>query len=195
MEAQTQPQQPGQHPVGLAQPPQPYPQPWPPYPGYPPPQSRRWMPYATLAAIVLAGLLIAGAILLSGTRSGPATTPQTPPGAPGTSAAASGNATCGEWATTKAALQAIPQLPDGWDWDTPNIDVYIQSRTGAISKALDLFEPHIADQPPGFAAAAHQYVSERRKEIQMLRAHTYTEADGVPVTAEETKLDQLCGVK
>jgi hypothetical protein len=44
------------------------------------------------------------------------------------------------------------------------------------------------------ATTAHQYVAARRSEIEMLRNHTYTQADGVAATAASARLDQLCGV-
>ena len=149
-----------------------------------------------IAAVIIAGAAIAVALIT--TRSHPGPTNAGPPASTAVSPSASTNdtnsGTCQAWPGTKAALLAIPQLPDGWDWTTPNIDTYIRNRTAAIAKALDLFEPQIAPQPARIAASAHDYVETRRKEIQLLLGHTYTEADGVPVTAAETKLDQLCHV-
>lgn len=194
MEAQTQPQQhPGQHPVGLAQPPQQYPQPWPPYPGYPPPpQSRRWMPYATLAAIIFAGALIAVAIMISG---GNKSHQAAPSGAPATSATVptESTATCKAWRTTSAAFDAIPHLPDGWDWDTPNIDTLISNQKMAVDKALGIFESKIvASDPEQVVSAAHAYIAAKRTELSHLASHTITEADGTAVDASSATLNQLC---
>ena len=94
---------------------------------------------------------------------------------------AAANGTCKAWRTTKPALDAIPSLPDGWDWNTPNIDMYIANRNAAIAQALDLFEPEESptDQTD-ISAAAHEYVAAKRTEMQKLSDHTYTAADGVP---------------
>lgn len=108
--------------------------------------------------------------------------------APGTS-----NSTCTSWRTTKAALDAIPGLPLGWNYETPNIDVYIGNTTNAIERALDLFEPKIDVEPADVAAAATEYVALRRLEIEMLRAQTYTHADGVAGNMALSTLDELCG--
>lgn len=191
MEAQTQPQQPGQHPVGLAQPPQPYPQPWPPYPGYPPPQSRRWMPYATLAAIVLAGALIAVAIVIAGGEK----SHQAAPSAPTQSAAVptESTATCKAWRTTSAALDAIPALPDGWTWATPNIDTLISNAKTGVDKALDIFQSKIAaDDPPQVVSAAKSYIAAKRTEMSKLSDHSITEADDSAVDTSRGTLNQLC---
>lgn len=177
----------------LSAPPGP-PAPWPPY--YPPAKpARRWLPVAIIVAAIIIATAIIGAVVL--TRSPNTATPAGPAptavgSAPAQATGAAGNSTCEAWPSTKAALNAIPQLPAGWDWNTPNIDTYIQNRTAAIAKALDLFDPEIAGEPA--ATTARQYVAERRNEINMLRNHTYTQADGVAATAASARLDQLCGV-
>lgn len=173
------------------------PAPWPPY--YPPAQpARRWLPVAIIvAAIIIAVAVISAVILFRSPNTAAPTAPA--PTVTGSASAqppgsATANSTCEAWPSTKAALDAIPQLPPGWDWSTPNIDTYIQNRTAAIAKALDLFEPQISATPANTAATAKQYVAERRNEINLLRDHTYTQADAVAATAASARLDQLCGV-
>lgn len=196
MEAQTPPQH---HPTQYhAGPPQPHQQPWPPYPGYPPPQPprRRWLPYATLGAIIIAGALIAAAIVIAGgdKSSRSAAAPSTTQ--PAASASGGIGATCKAWRTTSSALDAIPQLPDGWDWDTPNINTLIASGNAAIGKALDIFQAEInPNDSPEVVSAAKEYISDKRSEMAKLSDHTYTEADGVPENVAFAKLNQLCGVK
>ncbi|AQA06998.1 hypothetical protein BVC93_31375 (plasmid) [Mycobacterium sp. MS1601] len=172
------------------------PPPWP--QSYPPAKpAKRWLPVAIIvAAIIIAAAMVSVAVLSRDTNTAaPAGPVPTAVGsAPAQGAATEASSTCDAWPSTKAALNAIPQLPPGWDWSTPNIDIYIGNRTAAIAKALDLFEPEIAAEPQTTASTARQYVTERRNEIELLRSHTYTQADGVAATAASARLDQLCGV-
>ena len=167
-------------------------------PSYPPAKPpSQWLPVAIIAAAIIIAIAVIAAVLLSrgpdtAAPAGPApTTAQT---APVEGTIAESSSTCEAWHSTKAALTAIPQLPPGWDWSTPNIDTYIGNRTAAIAKALDLFEPQISAEPATTASVARQYVAERRSELELLRNRTYTQADGVAATAASARLDQLCGV-
>jgi hypothetical protein len=173
----------------------PAPPPWPPV--APPARPRRWLPLAIVtAAILLGAAIVAAAIVFSGRGSNnngaPSVNASHSTTAPSSGAAAT--STCNAWRITKPALDAIPGLPDGWDWDTPNIDTYISNRNAAIARALSLFEPKIAAEPPDVSAAAHEYVSAKRTEMQKLSDHTYTAADGVPGNTALAALNQLCGI-
>lgn len=173
-------------------PPQAYPYPYPPAPA----KSGRSL-WIVFAGIVIAGALIAGAAFLAlngkNTPAPPAASPTAAPtGSPASTAAAS--STCKAWRTTKQTVLTIPLLPDGWDWNTPNIDTYIQNRTTAIGRALDLFGPKITPNPPEAAAAAHAYIAARRNEIQKLRDHTFSSQDAVDSNAASAGLDQACGM-
>ena len=158
-----------------------------------------WQAWATVAIIVAAIIIAASVIAAVLLSRGPDTAaPAAPAPTAAQNAPAQGNATetsstCEAWPSTKAALTAIPQLPPGWNWSTPNIDTYIGNRTAAIAKALDLFEPQISAEPATTASVARQYVAERRTEIELLRNRTYTQADGVAATAASARLDELCG--
>jgi hypothetical protein len=177
-------------------PPHPWQQPQPPSPAYaPPPPGRRWFPIAVIVAIIAAGILIAAAIVIAGgDKSHPAAEPSTPRQSAPVSAGA--RRTCQGWQTTNSALNEIPALPDGWDWDTPNIDKYIANGNTAIGKALDIFQSEInPSDPPEIVAAAKDYISEKRTEMAKLSDHTYGGADGVSGNVAYAKLNQLCGVK
>jgi hypothetical protein len=155
------------------------------------------LPIAILtAAILLAGAIVGAAIILSRGTGSNTTAPSLPASQSSSSAASTDatSATCTAWRTTKSALDAIPALPGGWDWNTPDIDKYIANRSAAISRALDLFEPKIADQPADAAAIAHEYVSARRVELQKLSDHTYTQADGVAGNTALAELNELCKI-
>lgn len=175
----------------------PYGMPWPPY-GPPPKRGPAWpMP----VAIVVAALLIAGAVVAFAILSNKSGSPAADSNHPSASTAGANTAvnnqdssTCRAWRSTGAALDRIQELPEGWDWDTPGIDGMIAKRDAALTQAMDLFEPQIAAQPSDLAAAAHAYVKARRNEVKKLADHTYTGADGVASTAGASTLDQLCHV-
>jgi hypothetical protein len=82
----------------------------------------------------------------------------------------------------------------GWDWDTPNIDTYINNLATAVETALALFEPKIAAEPANVADAAHAYVDARRDAFSAMRNRTYSAEDAVPVTMALGTLNQLCGL-
>jgi hypothetical protein len=177
------------------------PPPWPPqahpYPMAPAAKSGRSL-WIIFAGIVIAGALIAGAafLALSGKDTpAPTASPTTPPASSSQPAASDvDNSTCKAWRTTKQTLLAIPLLPAGWDWNTPNIDTYIQNRTTAIDRALELFEPKITPDPADAAEAARTYIATRRSEAQKLRDHTFSSQDVVDSNAASAELDQVCGV-
>lgn len=173
------------------------PPPWP--QSYPPAKpARRWLPVAIIvAAIIIAAAMVSVAVLSRDTNTaapaGPA--PTAVGSAPAQGAATEASSTCDAWPSTKAALNSIPALPAGWNWDTPNIDVYVSNQSAAVTKALDLFEPEIAAaDPPQVVEAAKAYVSERRLAMQKLVDRTYTSADGVSGNVALAKLDQVCGL-
>ncbi|MGB0878843.1 MAG: hypothetical protein ACPGXI_17540 [Mycobacterium sp.] len=172
---------------------------WAPTP--PPNQSRRWLPAAIIsAAILITGAIIGGAIIInSGNSNDTAATPPGPsavaPGNPGTQVSAADSSTCQGWAAATAALNVIPALPAGWDWDTPRIDALIADQNAAIKTAMDLFEGDISESdPPQVAAAARDYVAAQRHSMQQFADRAFTTADGVPVTTARVKLDHACGV-
>lgn len=180
----------------LSAPPGP-PAPWPQY--YPPAKpARRWLPVAIIVAAIIIATAVISAVLLTRdtTTAAPAAPAPTAVGsAPTKGSTAPANSTCEAWPSTKAALNAIPGLPAGWDWDTPNIDVYISNQSVAVNKALDLFEPEIAaGDPPQVVDAAKAYVSARRTAMEKLVGRSYTSADGVESNVTLAKLDQVCGV-
>lgn len=171
---------------------------WPPHQPYPPtaPQPSRRPIWIIFAGIVIGCALIAGALFLALDRTDTGTPAASAPET--NQAAASGDAasssTCQAWKSTKAALDQSLSLPAGWDWDTPGIDQMIASRNAVITKAMNLFEPQITDNPPDVAAAARSYVDARRVEVQKFNDRTYTSADGVQGNVSVAQLNQLCGI-
>ncbi len=166
-----------------------YPDPVQPYPPPPPAGgNRRWVPAAIIAGgIVVAGALIGGAVMLSNRDKGA--------GAGGSSSAATeASSTCQAWKTARTAIIAIPDLPVGWDWDTPNIDTFIDNRLNAMEKAFALFEPRITPEPADVALAAREYLEARRNEFAAMRSRTYDAEDAVSVNMALGTLNQLCGL-
>jgi hypothetical protein len=138
----------------------------------------RWLPAAIIgAAILIAAGLVAGALILRGKEGGTAA-----------------GGTCQAWTETRLTLRAIPALPEGWNWRTPNIDTYIKIQNAPVGIALDLFEPKIAPEPADVAEAAKDYVAVRRNQIKRLTDRTYVPADGAAVDTALGRLNQLCGI-
>nr|MCW1957588.1 hypothetical protein [Mycobacterium sp.] len=109
-------------------------------------------------------------------------------------AAPSGPTTCEAWAETRSTLLAIPALPNGWTWQTPNIATLIRNQNAPVAKALDLFEPKIAPQPADVAQAAGDYLAARRNQIQTLGDGSYRPQDGAAVDTALEHLNELCGI-
>lgn len=168
-----------------------------PYPPTAPQPSRRAI-WIIFVGIVGGCALIAGALFLALDRGNNTGAPIPAAGQPAAAPAGAGNAasssTCRAWMSTKAALDQSLDLPPGWNWQTPGIDQLIASRNAVVTKAMDLFESEIADNPPNVAAAARSYVEARRLEVQKFADQTYTGADGVPITTGYTTLNQMCGI-
>ncbi len=159
-------------------------------PAGPPERSRKprpWLPAAIISAgIIIAGAIIGGAVVSTGNRADSNATTSV--------AATEASSTCQAWKTTRTAINAVPALPVGWDWDTPNIDTYINNRLLALEKALALFEPKIADEPADVAAAARAYIEARQNEFAAMRNRTYSANEQVPSNMAGGTLNQVCGI-
>jgi len=151
------------------------------------------MPVAIIsAAIIIAAALVGGAIIMSRGD----TTQATSGGSGGSGlAVTAASSTCEAWKTTRAVIQTIPNLSQGWDWDTPNIDTLINNQATALNAALDRFETEIAAEPADVASAANDYVAGRRKELKLLAEHTYAAGDRADVDQALVRLEALCGFK
>jgi hypothetical protein len=154
----------------------------------PPPRGgRRWIPAAIISAgIIVAGVVVGGAVMSNGNRADS--------NAPNSVVATEAGSTCQAWKITRTAINAVPALPVGWDWDTPNIDTYINNQATAVEKALALFEPQIAAEPANVATAARAYVEARQNEYAALRNRTYSANEAVPGNMALGTLNQLCGI-
>lgn len=149
-----------------------------PAPVHRPPLRRSWLPAAIIgSAIVIAAGLVAGALILKDRT------------------ISDGAGTCQAWTQTRQTLRSIPALPQDWNWSTPNIDNYIRIQNAPVGKALEVFEPEIADDPADVAQAARDYVAARRHQMQSLTNHTYVAADGVSVDTALGNLNRLCGIQ
>jgi hypothetical protein len=160
-------------------------------PAAPPPRGgRRWIPAAIISAgLIIAGVAVGGAVMLtSGNKAETSTTGQV-----GAAATVTESSTCTAWRPTKVALDAIPALPAGWGWATPNIDVYIANNSRAVEAALTPFEAKIAaSDPEQVTKTAREYLAAKRAELSKLENRTYSTADGVPVNAAYATLNELC---
>ena len=165
-------------------------QPYPPAPA--PTQNRRWIPAAIISAgIIIAGGLVGGAVIMSHSKTESGAVAAS--GQPAAMAAAD-SSTCQAWKTTRAALDQIPPLPSGWDWNTPNIDTLIANKNAATTAILQQFTPEIAATPADVAQAANDYVAAKRTEAAMLTDHTLTTADAAAGHAVANRFNRLCGL-
>ena len=140
--------------------------------------ARRWLPAAIIgAALLIAAALVAGAFILKDRDAG----------------TTAGGSTCQSWKQTRLTLLAVPALPNGWSWATPDIDNAIRLQNAPVGNALELFETQIVPEPADVAAAARTYVAARRQQMQTLTDHTYTAPDGEAVDTALVGLDALCG--
>ena len=140
-----------------------------------------WLPAALIgSAIVIAAGLIAGALIFK--DKGATTTTAAKP------------STCQAWSQTWVTLKAIPALPNGWTWQTPNIDSLILAQNVPVAKALDGFESQIATDPADVAKAATDYLAARRAQMQSLQDRSYTAQDGAAVDTTLSRLNDLCGI-
>lgn len=101
-------------------------------------------------------------------------------------------AACASWETTHAALIAIPQLPAGWNWNTPNIDTYIKTRVSTVNKGIDLFDQELAGNSSPAAEAGRVFIAAHRDASRALLDRTYSAEEGVPITVAQAKLNQAC---
>lgn len=153
---------------------------------------RTWFGIAVVAAILISGVLIAAAIFFKG--SGESSAPTA--GSSGKPFAQSdGRAkTCKAWTVAKADFKAIPTLPPGWDYNTPNIDQLIAARVSMVEKVLDAFRSQIAPTPVDVGAAANLFVEKQEAEVRKLPAHTFDAADLYAIDGAYMALDRACGV-
>lgn len=167
---------------------------WPPYPAPSPPPRRGLGAIIIVAAVIIAAGLVAAALVMNrgGDNAEDAPVAQSPTSS--ATVAAEDSSTCEAWQSIDPSIQMVIALPPGWNWDTPNIDTLIADRNAAIDKALDLFEPQIADEPADVAKAAHTLVNEHRTGNKKLENHTYAPADAVAINEAAMRLSRLCGM-
>jgi hypothetical protein len=159
-----------------------------------PPKRGPSPPTAIIAAAVLLGAaLIAAAVVFAGGNKS-----SNPTAAPSTTAQVAAvptesTATCKAWRATYTELMAVAPLPDGADFNTPNIDTLITDQNKANEKLLVGFEPKIApNDPPQVVNAAKAYIKAKRIDMAKSAAHTVTESDDTAVDTSFATLNQLC---
>ncbi|WP_457180925.1 hypothetical protein [Mycobacteroides abscessus] len=159
---------------------------------YPYKRQKNWTPVALVAAIIVAGALIAGAILLAGgDRSGVVSVPsQTgqPAAAP---AVIAESATCRAWSSTKQDLSEVPLLPEGWKTD-PNREIFVQNQINLLAPIMDRFEKSIVPEPANVAAAARNVVATQRASMASLKNGTFVSAQADQGDAAYAQMDAVC---
>lgn len=146
-----------------------------------------------LAGVILVGGLTAAGVI-AGTAPSTTTTARTSAPISTTTTASSTASTCAGWATVKTSMQGMTQLPEGWAYDTPLIDITIHGRAAQLDKIVPLFVNEITPEPADLAATAHAWVDAQSVEAAKLRAHTFTRADAAAIDAAAHALDVACGM-
>lgn len=151
------------------------------------------------AAIVVAGLLVAGAIWLIGNddRAVPATAPSTaaslpssgPPYTPESNAAP-----CEAWKASAPKRAAVPAPPAGWNYQTPGIQATLERWAAAVSPILDDLEATGLQNPAPGDDLLRQYVSAQRDALTAATGGTYTAAAATRVSVAKNSLDVMCQV-
>ena len=147
-----------------------------------------------LAGVILVGGLITAGVIVGTAPSTPNATSTSAPITATTATALPSASTCTGWATVKSSMQGMTQLPEGWTYDTPLIDITIQGRAAQLDKIVPLFVNEITPEPFDLAVRAHAWVAAQSVEGPKLRAHTFTPADRAAIDAAAQSLDVACGM-
>jgi hypothetical protein len=144
---------------------------------------------AVVAAIVVAGALIAAAIFFRGDRD----ETRAPTAAPPISEAPADSATCMAWARAKYDLGQVTQMPPGFIYGKPGIDELADRRADELRKVLATFESQIEPTPAAVAAAAHRVVDTSMDEVDKLSGRLpIGPADADAVQGAHRVLNGLC---
>ncbi|CAN5314997.1 hypothetical protein BH09ACT8_BH09ACT8_66550 [soil metagenome] len=147
--------------------------------------------YLTAAVILIAGVVTAAIIVATG---GP---PAASSHAIAPTSVARGTGfgdTCAGWSSVKSQMEAMTKMPDGWTYDTPQIDITIAARAAQLKTLVNLFVKDIMADPPEAAAAAHAWVDAQSTEGPKLINHTFGPDDQTKIDAAAHGLDVACGM-
>lgn len=146
------------------------------------------------AAIVVAGLLVAGAIWLvsNDDRAVPAASPSTtaasqPPYTPESNAAP-----CEAWKASAPKRAAVPAPPAGWNYQTPGIQDTLERWAAAVSPILDDLEATGLQNPAPGDDLLSQYISAQRDALKAATGGTYTATAATRVSVAKNSLDAMC---
>lgn len=147
--------------------------------------------FVVAALIVIAGLAAAAVIVAT---SGP---PAASSSASAPTSVARGTGfgdTCVAWSSVKTQMKAMTTMPDGWTYETPQIDIVIAARAAQLKTTIRLFTKDIMADPPQAAAAAHAWADVQSTEGPKLLDHTFGPEDQSKIDAAAHALDAACGM-
>jgi hypothetical protein len=102
---------------------------------------------------------------------------------------------CNAWVTARRELEAIPSLPAGWDWNTPDIDRLISDQHAAMNPVLDTFARTIDELPAdNVTPLARRYIQAQRDNMQRQVSRTATAIDVDLVRSAYNVLNWACGL-
>ena len=102
--------------------------------------------------------------------------------------------TCDGWASFKTSSQAMTQLPEGWTYQTPYIDIQINARAAQLDPLVQLFTEKLKPEPADLASTARAFVEVQSTEGPKLKAHTFGPSDRAAIDQAMKALDQACGM-
>ena len=163
-------------------------------------EKRGWFGPAFIAAFLVVGAMIAGAILLTNTHNTKNTNnPQQTETSNDTrqteSTSESKAQTCAAWKKANAELLSSPVLPSDWE-TSPQKDEYINNLSGYTTPIINEFENKIAVKPESLASSAQAFIAYQRGIIEDLKSGSIT-AQGLVERAKVynqlgDSLDALC---
>ncbi len=103
--------------------------------------------------------------------------------------------TCDGWMTFKTSSQAMTQLPEGWTYQTPYIDIQINARASQLDTLLNLFRDKLQPEPADLAATARAFVDVQSTEGPKLKSRTFGPPDRAAIDQAVEALDQACGLR
>jgi hypothetical protein len=147
--------------------------------------------YVLAGLIAAAGIGAAAVIYFTG---GPSPGPAASDNGAVQNSTKSGKTTCEGWTTFKTSSQAMTQLPDGWTYQTPYIDIQINARAAQLDTLLKLLAEKVQPEPAALAATARTFIDIQSNEGPKLKARTFGPSDMAAINRASQALDEACGI-
>lgn len=88
----------------------------------------------------------------------------------------------------------MTQLPTGWTYEDPYIDVQIRSRAAQLTKLLEIFRAKTEGSASEVTAAAERFIQAQDAEAIKLPEHTFGPVDQDAIAEARQNLDRVCDI-